>query len=170
MQPSAAWLSEGLAMAGLDVLTTGVWLLARLCGTRCWPALSLQRRAPEPPVWTAGASNWPSLAPRPCGTSLLSPAKELVNGRATIRAFASHKRRKAVAEDQKDAPSSAFRRQDTPSTQQPKRFLERQNAVRRVHTTPYRQRVIPPSCVAPPPRRRRSRHHRARCTACPPED
>ena len=107
VQPSAARLSERLAMAGLDVLTTGVWLLGRLRGTRCWPALGLQRRAPEPPVWTAEASTWPSLAPRPCGTTLLSPAKELVNGRATLRSFASHKRRKAVAQDQKEAPSSA---------------------------------------------------------------
>ena len=49
VQPSAARLSERLAKAGLDVLTTGVWLLGRLRGTRCWPALSLQRRAPEPP-------------------------------------------------------------------------------------------------------------------------
>ena len=122
VQPSAARLSERLAKAGLDVLTTGVWLLGRLRGTRCWPALGLQRRAPEPPVWTAEASTWPSLAPRPCGTTLLSPAKELGSGRATLRSFASHKRRKAVAQDQKEAPSSACSRQDTFATQHPKKI------------------------------------------------
>ena len=139
VQPSAARLSERLAKAGLDVLTTGVWLLGRLRGTRCWPALGLQRRAPEPPVWTAEASTWPSLAPRPCGTTLLSPAKELGSGRATLRSFASHKRRKAVAQDQKEAPSSACSTQDTFSTHHPRKIsVYQKEASTHAHIPPYK--------------------------------